>query len=150
MTTKQEQLKAAEAEVERLKAEIEAEQSGMPAVGRVVFLAGANGGIFKEAWSGNQYHINLWNQNRIFLTDEAAILFSDWERAVTRINRAIRAGERGGFTPHLFKDGWIPVAESNALFTTGSDDSINAIIQSHAADFEAVRKYMAFRDGGAA
>lgn len=101
-----------------------------------------SGEITKDVF--DEYSPCWYDQGNWFATRESAELTRDYRTAVTRINRAIRAGECGDYVPHMntYSNTWGPAYGNSEVFAFGDKVSIVAIIQSHAADFEAVRKYI--------
>lgn len=87
-------------------------------------------------------------QGRRFTTKHKAELFSAYERAVTKINNAILAGDFGEYAPYFFsgKFEWSARFGVENLFAQSTESHIEEVIKSHPDEFAAILEYQIERN----
>lgn len=134
------------AELEAVDKAIADAESHYPKKGTYGYVLCPDGQISHRKFYGDVFVRAMFDQGNWFFTIREAELTHDYRAAVVRINRAIRAGERGDASPWLEGEGsfldWSSAYQINPVFCLCSSESIKAVIKSHADDFEAVRKYI--------
>jgi hypothetical protein len=131
-------------------AELRAEADRLEALDKQgdLWLADSNGEVYAISDLPAHLQKTFDEQGRRFTTKHKAELFSAWERAVTKVNKAILAGDCGEYAPYFFsgKFEWSARFGVENLFAQSTESHVNEVIKMHPNEFAAIRKYQLERD----